>query len=246
MNLIMLTLPLEIIHHVFSFLSPESSLAPYASVNKQWQMLVEKTTFSCLHLTPAQLPDLLHFVSASSRRRSYVRKIELLVILPGYSIPARGEVQTADEQRRNDESFTRAIHSLFDILSFWPDSCHLTLRVFARSPGDLNGEPDMTKRKKRLLYKRRGNDLLDLRYHHSYLRLSALEHTLPPVRAIVDLDVIGDISYSDYRRIAPAAVSGIISCLPRLRTVNGVLCDNERRDMTVRQSLRDGTSSRTQ
>jgi hypothetical protein len=245
MNLIMLTLPLEIIHHVFSFLSPESSLAPYASVNKQWQMLVEKTTFSCLHLTPAQLPDLLRFVNASSRRRAYVRKIELLVILPGYSIPARGEVETADEQRRNDESFTRAIHSLFDILSFWPDSCHLTLHVFARSPSDLNGEPDMTKRKKRLLYKRRGNDLLDLRYHHSYLRLSALEHTLQPVRAIVDLDVIGDISYSDYRRIAPAAVSGIISCLPRLRTVNGVLCDNERRDMTVRRSLRDGTSLRT-
>ncbi|KAL5358360.1 hypothetical protein BJX96DRAFT_173364 [Aspergillus floccosus] len=235
----MLTLPLEIIHHVFSFLSSDSSLAPYASVNKRWQTLVEKTTFSSLNLTPARLPDLLRFVSASSRRRSYVHKIELLAILPEYSIPARGEVETADEQRCNDESFTRAIHSLFDILSSWPDSCRLTLRIFARSPSDLNGEPDMAKRKKRLLYKRRGKDLLDLRYHHSYLRLSALEHTLPSVRAIVDLDVIGDISYSDYRRIAPAAVSGIISCLPRLRTLNGVLCDNERRDMTVKRSLRD-------
>jgi hypothetical protein len=231
----MLTLPPEIINNVFSFLP--TPLAPYAGVSKQWQGLIETRTFSELHLTTARLPDFQRIVGPS--RYSIVRQIQFIATLPEYEIAARSKFEGDEDRERNNQAFSMAISSLFHALHSWPDRSQVTLTIFAQSPSDWYAEPDKEKRMKRYdVGSLWGRDLLDHRYERSYLQWSAQD--MPSVNAVVALNIIGE---GDCRRIAPAAVARIACRLPRLRKIDCMLCDNERKNLVLRDSLRDGTVS---
>ncbi|GES63345.1 hypothetical protein ATEIFO6365_0007003200 [Aspergillus terreus] len=227
----MLTLPPEIINNAFSFLP--TPLAPYAGVSKQWQGLIERRTFSEVHLTTARLPDFQRIVGPS--RYSIVRQIQFITILPEYEIAARSKFEGDEDRERNNQAFSMAISSLFHALHSWPDRSQVTLTIFAQSPSDWYAEPDKEKRMKRYnMGNLWGRDLLDHRYERSYLQWSAQD--MPSVNAVVALNIIGE---GDWRRIAPAAVARIACRLPRLRKIDCMLCDNERKDLVLRDSLRD-------
>lgn len=226
------SLPLETLRHIFSYL--QDHLAPYACVCRQWQVAAEQLTFADLHINSADLEDLRQIVlsSHSVGRSFHVRHLYFKVVLPEYSVAARGHYENRNDRDGNSKVFTQAITSLFEILGSWPDANRhqMSLQIYARSPSDWEAEPDWTIRRIRLqrCYAFPKQELLHRRYERSYLQLT--EITLPDVKCITSLKVLG---YGRYRNIAPGSVSEMVVRLPRLDTLNAELRDRERKGAAV-------------
>lgn len=169
------SLPLETLLQIFD--CSTGSLAPYASVCRAWQIAVEKLTFADLHINSSNLEEFDKMTGSSKfpERSHYVQKIFFKVVLPGYSISARGRYENQLDRDRNNKVFTQAITSLFQLLSSWPhgsyDATHLEL--YSLSPSDWRAEPDWPKRISRQQTARAfpEKELLDRRYESSYLEL---------------------------------------------------------------------------
>ncbi|KAL2813094.1 hypothetical protein BJX63DRAFT_394909 [Aspergillus granulosus] len=226
-------LPPELISHILSFLRSEP-LAPYASVSKQWQAIIEKQTFSSLKLDTTQLPELAQIVSPP--RQQLLRQLELKILLPEYPAEAREEVETNEDREQNSRAFTDAIRSLFRVLAAWREDCEasLSLSIYARSPSDIRETPTDERKKRRANPK----DLLEWRFEGSYLQFLDPPETLPAVPVIGVFAAPGNQGLTSNRDIAPAAVSKILSRLPRMREVQGRLSDDERKDHSLRNKLR--------
>jgi hypothetical protein len=234
-----LTLPPDYNPALFQDPSP---VAQYASVSRQWQGIVERHTFSTLHLTtPQRLTEFEKLVVQNARRRSYVRNINLLVQLESYDVEARAHFETVEEHRRNNVIFTKTIQTLFGILHSWPsadDKTDMQLSIKAQSPGDA--VPSIEGRKRSLEARQHPTrDLLSRRFEQNYLQFDegSLDD-LPAVNAITELSV--DAGYRGQRFITPASCAMIASKLPRLRTVWATLCDCEKRDLALRKRNRNG------
>lgn len=232
-------LPPEVLAHIISFLGSEG-LATYAPVCKQWQAIVERQSFSTLHLTPDRLQDFRRIISSSRSRSSHVRHLDFYVTLPEYD--QRAEFENDEDRARNNHAFTSAIQALLEAISglSGADQHCISLTLYAQSPSDWRAEPDRKKRLQRHRWGRRflNKDLLDWRYARSYLRLvTEPPHDIPAADAITELDIRGD---DVYRKIAPESVSKIASRLPRLQRLDAKLFDNERKDQALRDGLRSG------
>lgn len=219
------TLPLEILRYVFSYL--DDHLAPYACVCRQWQVAAEQFIFAGLHINSADLEDFRQVALPphhSASRCFHMRRLYFKVVLPEYSVAARGHYENLNDRDSNSKVFTQAITSLFEILSSWPDADrHQTsLQIYAESPSDWEAETDSNARRIRLqrCYAFPGQELLHRRYERSYLQL--MEVTLPNVECITSLEVLG---YGKYRNIATGSVSEMVARLPRLDTINAELRD---------------------
>ncbi|CAI7589407.1 unnamed protein product [Penicillium viridicatum] len=236
------TLPIETLRYVFSYL--EGHLAPYACVCRQWQVAAEQFTFADLHINSADLEDFRQIAlsSHSASRCYHVRHLYFKVVLPEYSVAARGHYENRNDRDRNSKVFTQAITSLFEIMSSWPDGDRhqISLQIYAKSPSDWEAETDWNVRRIRLqrCYAFPNQELLHRRYERSYLQLT--EITLPNVECITSLKVLG---YGRYRNIAPGSVSEMVSRLPRLDTINAELRDRERRGTAASDSLGDFPSA---
>ncbi|KAJ5732551.1 hypothetical protein N7493_004032 [Penicillium malachiteum] len=105
-------LAIELTAQVISYLIDSGSdPAPYATVNREWQMLIEHRTFKTITLNTKLEP---------------------------YSIEARAELETAEEQRRNNEIFVAAIQSLFNIFKSWSENePGIDLSIGAESVSDF-------------------------------------------------------------------------------------------------------------
>jgi hypothetical protein len=223
------SLPLETLRQIFSNL--QDNLAPYASVCRKWQVAAEQLTFADLHINSADLEDFSQIVlsSHSVSRCFHVRRLYFKVIIPEYTVAARGHYENRNDRDGNSKVFTQAITSLFEIMSSWPDADRhqMSLQIYARSPSDWEAEKDWTIRRIRAqrCYAFPNQELLHRRYQRSYLQLS--EVTLPNVKCITSLRVLG---YGRYRNIAPGSVSEMVARLPRLDTINAELRDRERKD----------------
>ncbi len=226
----MVTLPPELIKHVISYLDP-NSLAPYASINRQWQALVENHIFNTLKVNTSRLADLQIIVR--SRRCLAVRKINLTVTLPEYSVEERLQVETDEDRQRNNEAYTQTICTLFTILSSWPDECNIDLSIRNVSPRDWTEDPNRRLRRMRAL-KNPGKDILWWRYMASYVEILRPVDEIPIVHAISDLD----IQRGKERNTTPTTVSKLISRLPRLSSIVADVSDNERKDAVLRDNLR--------
>ncbi|KAL4797995.1 hypothetical protein BDV19DRAFT_386655 [Aspergillus venezuelensis] len=126
------SLPPGLFYLIISHIGNEP-LATYATINRQWQADVERRIFSTLKLTTARLDGLRKFITAE--RCSYVRNIELKVILPEYSIAQRIKVESSEDQCRNNEAFTHTICTFFDILSTWPQELKIAVLIRKEDPG---------------------------------------------------------------------------------------------------------------
>ncbi|KAL4905213.1 hypothetical protein BDW74DRAFT_178216 [Aspergillus multicolor] len=184
-----------------------------------------------LHLTTARLPGLPQFVSPV--RCLYVRKLDIKVTLPEYSVAERIEVETDRDRRRNNESFTATVCELFEILHSWPVEPRIELSISAASPSDWTEDAKPDARRRRGM-KLPGTDILHWRYMASYLKLLVPPESIPIVSTISSLDVWGT-----HRNVAPETVSKIISRMANLETLTPYLSDNERKDKVLRDSLRN-------
>lgn len=236
------SLSLDILLQIFSYLADD--LVACTCVCREWQVAAEKFTFADLHINSLNLEDFRRIVASSnySWRTFYVRKLYFKVILLEYDVAARAQYETQDDRDGNNIVFTQSVTTLFDILSSWPDEDdwpQISMQMYARSPSDWEAEPDWETRKAR---KQTGNlfpeqELLDARYHSSYLQLTG-DGDLPSAKCITSLTVSGCRSY---RNIAPIAVSQMLAKLPRLEDADLTLSDNERKDALLRDILRNGT-----
>jgi hypothetical protein len=234
------SLPLEILQEIFSY--QPGHLASCACVCRQWQVAAERFTFADLHISSADLEDFQQIfpISNSAGRCFHLRSLHFKIIIPKYSIAARAKYEDQDDRDSNNNAFTQAITSLFEILSSWPEyDRYMSLQIYARSPSDWQAEPDWNRRRARL---RRGclfpgKDLLQRRYQDSYLQLMR-KIVLPGVKCITSLDVMG---CEKFRNIAPGAVYAMVVRLPRLQTVTATLRDKARDGTGMGDSL-DGKS----
>ncbi|RAL12307.1 uncharacterized protein BO97DRAFT_452235 [Aspergillus homomorphus CBS 101889] len=78
-------------------------------------------------------------------------------------------------------------------------------------------------------------DWLDWRFYQSYLELTTNPTTLPELSFVVQFRV----TCRGHRKIAPAAVSKLLSRLPGTQIVHASLSDDERKDQQLRDRLRN-------
>lgn len=217
------SLPLETLQHIFSYLLDH--LTPCACVCKQWQVAAEKFNFADLRINLADLEDFRQiFLSSHSRHRwFYVKSLNYKIVIPEYSVADRGHYENQDDCDRNNKVFTQAMLSLFEILSLLPshDRKAISLKIYARSPSDWQGEPDWDTRRAR---QQRGyafpeEELLDRRYQDSYLRLTG-NVSLSNVYCVTSFQVIGCDSF---RNVAPETLSEMVAHLPQLQNLHASL-----------------------
>ncbi|BDD61632.1 hypothetical protein MAP00_006670 [Monascus purpureus] len=73
--------------HIFQ---PLERVGQYACINRKWQMVVERHTFSTLDLTTLErLTQFEQIVAKNLQRRAYVHRINLVVQLEAYDLMAR-------------------------------------------------------------------------------------------------------------------------------------------------------------
>lgn len=231
-------LPIELTAKVISYLIDSGSdPAPYATVNREWQMLIEQRTFNTINLkTSERLAAFKQIVAQNTRRKTCIREINLVAELEPYSIEARAEFETTEEHRRNNEIFVAAIQSLFSILESWPENKPgINLNIEAMSPSDF-----VDRQRARKARREPETDLRERRFKRSYLQFSEdhLER-LPVIYTVTTLSM-GNLYFS--RLLLPASCALITSKLPRLHILQLNLSDNEKRDKALRKQNRNGKS----
>ncbi|KAL4869464.1 hypothetical protein BDV12DRAFT_196308 [Aspergillus spectabilis] len=228
-------LPPKLISFIISYIE-EFWFAPYASINLQWKAAIEETTFRTLTFTTARLAQFQHILSP--RRSSVLQSLCLKITPPEYSIAERGEVETNLDRSQNNQAFTDTIGALFDILS-WPHRTHtsnIDLYIISCSFSDHTEEPPSSLRG----LVQQEADLLQWRCKSSYLEFVKPANQLPILDSITSLTI--HTTWND-RNIAPATVSTLLFRLPRLRQLIASLTDNERKNVLLRDTLRDDLSS---
>ena len=118
------------------------SLAPLATLSRQWAAMIEPYTFSRLRLTPARVPQL---DAMTRRNRSRVRYLWLCLELDRYGCPAcfhdHGGAMPGQVSRADDDVVARGVRDLFRVLAGWHPSSTcgrrgLTLDISVYSTSD--------------------------------------------------------------------------------------------------------------
>lgn len=242
--------------------SHSRSLAQYAAVSRSWQARIEAKTFAHIILNPARVASPLAAQALSpSRVYRFVRSIKVNVLLPPYSEDARTRREDGDEKLANDRAFTDVVRKVFALLSSpFPaveqptgnlggdDAAYhpkIKLSMAARCVSDT--EDLEGRRYRQRVSARSTGDILEARYESSYLDLSPAAgktvrdevEALPELLCVSKFDV--QATQAPGRRLfAPQVLCLIASRMPGLRSVNWELCDNEKRDLALRKSLRSG------
>ncbi|CAI7638794.1 unnamed protein product [Penicillium glandicola] len=230
-------LPSELISMVLEYVTSSQEnvyLALYATINRDWQMVVERQTFSTLTINTAK--RLAKFKQLSwSYRIFFVQKIDFVVELESYNGEARTRHETKEETQRNSKIFTIAIQSLFNTIATWPETeTGIALSIQAQSPGDIQAMADKA-RKKRYKAAYLNNDLLTKRFEKSYLQF---DESLCVQCLAVPIITGLSIGLCD-RIIEPASSSLIASKLPRLYDMSLFLSDTCKWDPELRKRHRN-------
>ncbi|KAJ6131694.1 hypothetical protein N7471_006909 [Penicillium samsonianum] len=226
------------------YVTQSTNLAPYATVNRDWQAIIESQTFSSIKIDTnkrlAEFKQLPWDQLSWSQRRSHIRKIHFIVELESYDGEARTRYENEEEIQRNSKAFTTSIQSLFNALSEWSDNeAGISLSIMAQSPGDISAQgPEAMKQrgwgKSHLLT----DDIGHKRYDRSYLQFNeeAVGAQCRAVPIITRLDIIGAMGH---RKLEPASSSLIASKLPRLHDLYLTLDDNCKWDSQLRERRRN-------
>ncbi|KAK9425354.1 putative f-box domain protein [Seiridium unicorne] len=186
----------------------------YAAVNRCWQDVIERETFSVLRLDAPRLLQLNSIVHCQ-RRRSYVQKIHLEVVLPAYATSAAANlVETDQEKEQNNTVLQATTEAFFSALGSWTveETCANGLELVL----DACSVSDEGKAGEAAMAQRRGNwhNLWDRRYSESVLELRSrdLLRRLPSVQVITQMSLKSETTS---RRISGATVATILAKLPR-------------------------------
>jgi len=225
----------------------EKLIAVYSTVSKEWRAIIERFTFSTLHLTPTRFSDFERIARGS--RRALVRQIPLDVVLESYDKEARERHENDEDRLRNNEIFTQKIRRTFEILHSCSDDGSVVhgiiLSICAFSIRDISSMPyeEVIHGRKAAKYGGSG-DILDRRFEQSYIGFldqsdAKAGERMESVAKITDLRV--DCGWSNrWRYISPVASSIIASNLPHLENMNSWLWDNEKKNAGLRESSRQG------
>ncbi|OQD83217.1 hypothetical protein PENANT_c017G06314 [Penicillium antarcticum] len=216
-------------------------IAPYATVNRRWQAVIEECTFGSIRIYTAtrlkEFQRLFGKLPKNSHRKFCIQKIDLLVELEPYDKKANAHYETDEENQRNNKIFRTAISSLFEVLASWPDNVELELIIEAQSPSDDLACKDPEVFLQRIQAARsRGGDVLGDRYNRRYLKFFEESGHTPSIHAVTTLQIKGT---SGRRLIEPASCALIASKLPRLFHLDLNLVDECKRDEGLRKQLRD-------
>jgi hypothetical protein len=197
-------------------LPPLSALSPY------WKEAIEAITFRTLDITSTDLHDLRTIVSGS--RREKVKKITFTPVLPAYSDEDCGRRETISDQRANNESLSRSLKHLFDILKVWEDDgVKGTIALHMRN---AYSPMDHQHRKKRRheyemdVIRGKRTDIFEKRYVGLYIRLVEPEQ-LPLLNRISSWSV-DRVATRDY---APCTIAQIGSRFQNLDSIAWELVD---------------------
>ncbi|PTB78004.1 hypothetical protein M440DRAFT_1420184 [Trichoderma longibrachiatum ATCC 18648] len=123
-------------------------LAPYATVSREWQAVIEPHSFSRIRLTPSRIED---FQSMVHRNRAYVRYIWLCVELAEYNCFMCAPMDPILRGFCTTDSFRlmTALLDVFTVLSRWEsrDSLQLDISIYSVSDSEhwfkyLTFDPD--------------------------------------------------------------------------------------------------------
>lgn len=202
-----------------------TTAAGLACVTSEWQAYVERQTFHKLKVDQNRLDGLRNIVTPA--RRTYVRCVEMDAILPEYNAHQLwDEEETAEEQRRNNEAFTKAVQGVLSVLSLWEyDGEGVSLVLRAYSPSDIT-------RKHGLEFRHRARRR---RWCKSYLDLTDAHNHLPQVPVLTAFTYETKVRDRD---LVPRVCCDIASRAPHLRRAAWSLNDDEKGDPRRRRQMR--------
>ncbi|KAI1409696.1 hypothetical protein F5Y13DRAFT_169281 [Hypoxylon sp. FL1857] len=195
---------------LFGFRSwgPIRGAARYATVNKAWQVAVERETFAELHLDHGRLIEADAILNWVPRRHKYVRTIRLNVVLPR-SDSAPPHVESAEERKQRNRALQRTFEAFVSTLSHWTPGppVKLCLDAFALTNKGDREEELPSVRARRAMF-------------HLPLELEDPERLLRhgPVNVITEVDMERNRLIG--KRISAAAVCTLVARLPAAKKVS--------------------------
>ena len=204
-----------------------SNFQLYATLSRPWKKAVELVTFHSLGIKSNELSH-FHAIMTGNRRK-FLTNLSYEILLPEYCKEARDRVESDDEKRLNDESFTQSIYNLFSILKVWEsEGVQTALRLElphknAFSPTDLHFS-NKVQRRIEMTNRERGKDIFERRFEMSFLRL--LEPSL--LLNLANLQRLC-IRGNNVRKLAPSIGPGLAGSLPNLKDIFWEFgdCDNQ-------------------
>lgn len=112
------------------------SLAPYSSISRQWQSLIEPIQSKHLIIHQFDIAKFSRIVTGP--RRIYLQHSWLRIRLNKYDCQSCRSEESQEEIRCQNLTYTRAIWNLYEVLSSpsWSDKRGVTLELSAHSPSD--------------------------------------------------------------------------------------------------------------
>lgn len=208
----------------------QESIAPYASVCKEWQALVERYNFSALRVTQESLNEFDAYMVGS--RRGLLKQINLHVQLPNYDNDPCEKKETWEDKFENNMCFTKAVHGLFRLMSSWTfnEACRegVDLTLSISSPSDLrNANFELWQR-------RRWNikDIGEKRFADSWIDFVGHDEEFARNNPLPRVDVIRSFlaSPQNHRALMPAAHADIVARLPCLREASFDILKDRRKE----------------
>ena len=249
------TLPQDIIDEIISSLLPEDwepsdpynqrrkwrLLSPLATLSPLFQAAVERMTFKYIKINSDEISEFKKLFTRS--RRLYLSKLTFTVILPSYDSVAALRAESPDEWKANDESYTDATLSLFQILKSWEledpglVNYRLTLCInHPESPSDTHWPHPYVP------WNGNGNEeeaIYEGRFLHSFIDFTRPEllPTLHRVERFVMLQQ-PEKRYG-YRNVYPKVPILLASKMPNVRVIRLCMDDDENRFPDLRRRNRD-------
>ncbi|CAH0044917.1 unnamed protein product [Clonostachys solani] len=253
------TLPHEVIEHIISFLVPNlvepvrepyerasrsrpnvRLLTPVATTSRRMQAAVERWSFRHIKIKSDELPEFSKLFTPS--RRASLASLTFTVILPSYDANAAIRAESPEDRAANDEAYTQAIHSLFNLLSEWetedPDLPR-RLSLDVNHPESPSDRPWPSK-----YAPWNANSVTDWstihegRYLHSYISLNRPE-TLPVLQRVKRLSMLRPEERYAYRNARPTVPVFLAMKLPNLEEFNFSVDDDEKRFPQIRKQNRE-------
>ncbi|CAO2650793.1 Nn.00g020850.m01.CDS01 [Neocucurbitaria sp. VM-36] len=209
-----------------------SKFPPYATLSRLWKEAIEMITFQSLRIQSDELDRFQAIVTGN--RRKYVTSLSYKIVLPEYTEEACGRVESEDDQRLNNESFTQGIHELYTILRVWEnEGVRTPLRLElpygnAFSPTDLRLD-NKSQLQLEISIRKRAKDIFEHRFEKSFLRLLQ-SGSLPTLSNMQTLNIRGNSS----RKLAPTIGPYLTASLLNLKNISWEFGDCDSHPTSVR------------
>src|SRR3569833_185136 len=200
------SLPCEAREAIFACVARASDcrgLSKYVTVSREWQVAIERSTFSELSLTPRRLAA-LNEIAAAPRRRSAVQAINFCVVLDADHETFGARSWETGTERLQSQAVAAAIRRLFAALALWTrrDSpCGIKLRLVATSTSAAAGT----------------TVAVSTGDHDRYEGALQLDFGAVPLPS---LDVISGLRWTTGRHINPTSLLALVSRMPNLGSLD--------------------------